>query len=178
MILDTNKKIIIFLNPKTGTTTLCHLYKDFELLINDHNHCTFNTFRKVYSDIPNDLSEYTFFCFYRDPIERFLSSFISFTKLVVKQEISILDFIKDLNDDVSITMKKQIEWLDHKDLVLLDYRNYSNEIRKLGITAEHIPVTNTSKRLKLLFPTHEERHTIREYYMDDYKFFETKNILF
>jgi len=75
MILDTTKKFGIFMNPKTGTSSLRIIFKQIEgLQICKHDHHTPENFIQRY-DLKEDFSDYKFYCFYRDPVDRFLSAY-------------------------------------------------------------------------------------------------------
>lgn len=76
MILSKQKKIVIFLTPKTGTYTLCKTFCDKGLDECGHNHENYTAFDALSRRNPDkygDPSEYTKYAFYRDPVERAVS---------------------------------------------------------------------------------------------------------
>jgi hypothetical protein len=77
MILCKRKKVALLLNPKTGSSSLVNMFSYTDVSYVRHTHWTYDE-ATVFLDGPtiyiNDLQNYKFFVFYRDPIERFLSS--------------------------------------------------------------------------------------------------------
>ena len=73
MIYCTQRKIGIFLNPKTASSSVIKAFKDVELTLRKHTHLNYTLAANAY-DIP-DFNTYKFFCFYRDPVSRFNSAF-------------------------------------------------------------------------------------------------------
>ena len=78
MIYCKKRKIGIFLNPRTGTTSLYHIFKSIDVDQNKHVHVNYSLANDAY-DIP-DFHTYKFFCFYRNPIDRFVSCFKYFKR--------------------------------------------------------------------------------------------------
>lgn len=70
MIVCDKRKIGIFLVPKTGTISLCKVFNDIDVTRNLHEHLTYKEFFRRYPG----KKDYTFFAFYRDPFDRFLSA--------------------------------------------------------------------------------------------------------
>lgn len=76
MIVSKQKKVVIFLTPKTGTYTLCKTFYGKGLDECGHNHENYTAFRSLSNRDPDkygDPSEYTKYAFYRDPVERAVS---------------------------------------------------------------------------------------------------------
>lgn len=72
MIVSKENNICIFLNPKTGTTTLCDIFKDksyVDFLI--HEHLDYTDYKKKYPDLDN----MNLYSFYRNPVDRFISAY-------------------------------------------------------------------------------------------------------
>lgn len=72
MIVSIDKKFCIFLNPKTGTTTLCDIfenkpYVDFAI----HEHMDYTDFIAKY---PTE-KDIVLYSFYRNPVDRFISAY-------------------------------------------------------------------------------------------------------
>jgi len=74
MILDHSRKMGVFFVPKTGSATVCSLFKDYSLDENIHNHKDLSRVIRKNPDI--DFSTYQFWAFYRDPVDRFLSALV------------------------------------------------------------------------------------------------------
>ena len=72
MIYSAEKSVAIFLNPKTGTTSLVDCFQNTTVTFLEcwHNHKNLTHFVKKFE--PN-LTKTKMFCFYRDPLERMLS---------------------------------------------------------------------------------------------------------
>jgi len=72
MIYSAEKSVAIFLNPKTGTTSLVDCFANTSFTFDQcaHNHMNVNHFVKSYNP---DLTNTKMFCFYREPVERMLS---------------------------------------------------------------------------------------------------------
>ncbi len=83
MFIFPKKKIAILLNAKTGTTVLSQLIRrDFkeEFLHSPGVHITIENLLKLHEHwLENhnllDIENYTVYCFYRDPIDRFISAY-------------------------------------------------------------------------------------------------------
>lgn len=73
MIYCTERKIGVFLNPKTGSHTIKKVFDNIPVTLAARNHSNYSIAEYVY-EIP-DFSTYKFFCFYRDPVDRFDSAF-------------------------------------------------------------------------------------------------------
>jgi hypothetical protein len=72
MIYSAEKSVAVFLNPKTGTTSLIDCFANTSFTFDQcvHNHMNVNHFVQRYNP---DLSTTKMFCFYREPVERMLS---------------------------------------------------------------------------------------------------------
>jgi hypothetical protein len=72
MIYSAEKSVAVFLNPKTGTTSLIDCFQNTTFTFDQciHNHMNVNHFVQRYN--PN-LSTTKMFCFYREPVDRMLS---------------------------------------------------------------------------------------------------------
>lgn len=81
MIISNNKKIIVVLNPKTGTqsinTTFNNLDKNnFDYITGHHENLEFFNLQRKIKNFPTlvyPLEDYKIYCFYRNPIDRFIS---------------------------------------------------------------------------------------------------------
>lgn len=73
MIYCTQRKIGIFLNPKAGSTSLVKAFANIEVTHKKQTHLNFILANEAYA--LTDFDKYKFFCFYRDPVNRFESAF-------------------------------------------------------------------------------------------------------
>lgn len=73
MILDRESKKVIMLNPKTGTMTLANTFAKYSTGLRvEHEHTRLTTFKNI---VLEDYKDYTVYCFYRNPVDRFISGF-------------------------------------------------------------------------------------------------------
>jgi hypothetical protein len=72
MIYSSSQSVAVFLNPKTGTTSLVDSLTNTNYVFDEcqHNHMNFDLFMRMYNP---DLTNMKMFCFYRNPLDRFLS---------------------------------------------------------------------------------------------------------
>lgn len=81
MVLCNKRKIGVYFNPKTGSATLSALLKKANVEINVHDH----------KADPYGLEGYKFYCFYRDPVERYISGF-NYIKRLSDMMIELLHY--------------------------------------------------------------------------------------
>jgi hypothetical protein len=180
VIVCRERKIGIFLVPKTGTTTLYSLFKNIPVYHKDHSHTNYIQ-SNGNINIP-DFCSYKFFAFYRDPIEKFVSC-VDETLKLRKVDITVSQFISDCRDRMhilSVGYMPQTYWLDHKiNLTLLDYAKFEKNIKYLmslfDVHNIQIPKLNTAEHKREL--NEQDRIDIREMYSTDYDFFERRGIL-
>jgi hypothetical protein len=84
MIVSKNKKIAVYLNPKTGTSTLMNVFRNIPGL--EHRKRTHKAHNEVSDFVAefleiSDFETYKFFVFYRDPVERCISAYKSFKRM-------------------------------------------------------------------------------------------------
>lgn len=73
MILNKEKRVAVLLNPKTGSTSLQSIFKDWRVT-SYGSHVDVKRARMIIAGMGEEVSLYTFYTFCRDPIERFLSA--------------------------------------------------------------------------------------------------------
>jgi len=66
MLISNNNKTILYFNPKTGGTSIYNTYKDSGLDVCYHD---------IRHSVLTEETDYALFCFYRNPIERFVSAY-------------------------------------------------------------------------------------------------------
>lgn len=74
MIYCTQRKIGVFLPPRNGSVSTVNAFKGVSVTRNKHSHINYTSAAEAFSEI-EDFSSYKFYCFYRDPVQRFLSTF-------------------------------------------------------------------------------------------------------
>lgn len=167
MILCHLNKIGIFFAPKTGTTSLHELFKNYIVNLNNHDHLNY---QELFSKHP-ELISYTFYAFYREPADRLLSALLfikqkrkadmhriitginpkypdklSDEELKTVDEYSVEDMIDNfiafnpgLDLEFNWLLKPQVHWLDHSSIKLLNFYDYDNEVTKLLLKFQFIP---------------------------------------
>ena len=89
MIVCNKKKIAIFLVPKTGTVSLCSIFRPLNLYYNQHSHHTYDKAVLNFSSKLDGFNRYKFFAFYREPIDRFASAIAYFRRTLYKELLSM-----------------------------------------------------------------------------------------
>ena len=232
------------MNPKTGTTSLKYIFYMFEeIQFRDQRHYTPANFIEKYN-LTIDFSDYKFYCFYRDPVDRFLSAYsgilewygehkeialiqegninrfltlmfsdpnymnIDFGAVLQEERpvgvpvrgpplpneiknkiksISVLDFIAKIDqfstDADRYLTSKQVLWLDHPNIELLDYARFNEHVHNFLKLYDKDTVPILHKRARNLEYgkrredlTSEELLAIQTYYKEDYEFLERHNI--
>lgn len=74
MIISHSKKIVVFLNPKTGTETLSTIFKNIDSVdFCDHEH---GNYHRLLERNPNtSYYGYKFYSLFRNPVDRFISAY-------------------------------------------------------------------------------------------------------
>jgi hypothetical protein len=143
MLLDKNLNKGLFFAPKTGSVSLFNMFKDIpNLNESEHNHKNYNILNK--KDKIENIDDYKFLCFYRDPIDKFISS-INYLKRDPANASRILHFFygvtatrilstmsytyNELTDEnkVRVDNIKPIEFLEcasKLDIVVFRYQTY------------------------------------------------------
>ena len=85
MIYCTQRKIGVFLPPRNGSVSTVNAFKSVSVTRNKHSHINYTSAAEAFSEI-EDFSSYKFYCFYRDPVQRFLSTF----KLLKRSNVNYL----------------------------------------------------------------------------------------
>lgn len=216
MIVSKQKKIVIFLTPKTGTYTLCKTFYGKGLDECGHNHENYTSFRSLSNRDPDkygDPSKYTAYAFYRDPVERAVSMLRyikrwrthDFFHAFYGNEIKISSFhdnpyeelspeLKAINDAVPLievfrkmthqrdnVYRKQVHWLDFPEVQPLAFSRFEHEVRRLAkdldLNIGEIPVGNSSVKIEYLdHLSQDDVEEIKEYYFEDYKYFNDRGI--
>lgn len=74
MIYCTQRKIGVFLPPRNGSVSTVSAFKNLNIARKKHSHINYTSALEAFSEI-EDFSSYKFYCFYRDPVDRFISTF-------------------------------------------------------------------------------------------------------
>jgi hypothetical protein len=182
MLLCKDRKICVFENPKTGSITMRKLFGKY-LLNEKVSHETYKDLGKI---VP-DAESYEIFCFYRNPLDRYVSAVTFLEAWLPKQ--NMIPYAAQVKEELAalipniqnIVFVEQVYWLDFPNVTLLDYNNYENEIRKLGMIFDldirEIPKLNVSSPDKREL-TEKDILELKEVYREDYAFFASRGISF
>ena len=114
MIVCEAKNIAVLLNPKTGTSTLVNIFKKLNVDKCNHSH-----------DIPINVSDYQTFCFYRNPVDRFVSAVRYFKRkhypellhMAYGNDIKVSCLTRTPYNDLSDSIKAAIEEISIDDML-------------------------------------------------------------
>lgn len=202
MIISHSKRLVTFLIPKTGTTTLVkHVFNKSDMKSLDDVQHKHDNYEKFFKEHENH-DEYRFLCFYRDPIKRFISSWNHAKRvdpqLLQHENIGNIEECIDalLAENIPLLNSRkvdhrlwynQVHWLACPNIELFDFRDYAKELIRMVLVYDKdhwlrdydpnlIQKTNMSKHAVQITESVEQK--IREYYSDDYDFFESRGISF
>jgi len=155
MLLHPENKVIVLRNPKTGTTTLTYFLENYSILE------PLSRYHLRYSKLSNEQKDnYKIYCFYREPVSRFLSGYFYLIKMYSSMEqqnpslyekglekiygsteyrkahdISMNDILEALSKnipDIPVLdiLHPQTEWIN-SNVQLLNFHDFENECRKV-----------------------------------------------
>lgn len=187
-IVDTQRKQILLLPYKTGTTSIRQIFIDSGRSADIRkgrkgNHPNIDKLFEFNTDL-GDVSQYEVHAFYRDPVDRLISwTAYNYNKFpFIQKKDTIHEYLANYG-----IAAYQVRWLKHDtvNINLLDYRKFEVELRevlvKFGVPQNvTIPVLNEGGENKrpLTSLTADEIQRIKELYVDDYAFFASKGITF
>lgn len=119
MIYCTERKIGIFLNPRTGSKTIYNIFKGLNVTHNKHNHINYEVAVDAYNIA--DFNTYKFFCFYRDPVDRLISTIKYFKRIAYISALSNFSTIEHRNKAILAVKKRKY------DDYLFMQKTYPNE---------------------------------------------------
>jgi hypothetical protein len=185
MLFHKEKKLGIFLVPKTGTTTSRHFLKEngWHLLTPSY------LYPEAYIEKYPNLAEYQLYLFLRDPMERFVSvvkhlfrdsSFKSEILTILEKnpantaDISVYQKIVNSFDEVSsvfgVFLYPQSKWAAPSNIEILDFANYESELRRITGADEsvEVPVLNKAPEADFGPVPDQVREFIKTTYAQDY----------
>jgi len=190
MLLCKSLKILVLLNPKTGSQSLRQLmvylnstrsiFTVSEIGLRNSRMSRFSAY------FPNeDLTGYRIFAFYRDPLERFLSGMEHHqTKFPVEfpRTMSVSEYLNACGGFTPQVLHLNPEGYT---LELFNFEDFNNEVVRMAaefgytINAAQVPKINESANRKRRSDlTAQEIQLIRNHYDADYQFFASKGITF
>lgn len=192
MYYDPIRKIAFVMPPRTGSTTFSNLLKSWGVpnLLSTNKHAKPNE-----SGIEN-LNDYTFYGFYRNPLDRFLSLLrflqqmpemarLTSSLIGINQKefenLSLNDLIDNFPKYENIFpfyFNSQCKWLENS--VALDFNNYAAEIlrvaRMFGVTQVNLAVNNWTNNFQETTPQ-KVIDFVQSYYADDYSLGRERGLL-
>lgn len=99
----------------------------------------------------------------------------------LNDEVRLIDVFRKMTYLRDNVYRKQVHWLDCEHINLLNFDDYDNELRKLSdlleINITEVSIYNPSIKIDYLDQlSTEEVDEIKEYYKEDYDFFNKKGI--
>jgi Sulfotransferase family len=180
MIFSREKKLAIFLVPRTGSTSLIKIFREVPNIEVHDEHIKPSSVH---------LDGYRFFAFYRDPIERFLSGYKQKRNVAMNVEnntnrnildMSMLDYIRWLKTIDLETMQiyePQNHWY-HKNNEYFNFSDYENNVhhilKEFGVRIDSLPRENRSDETKIDL-TDTGMDELKELYSEDYRLLEGIN---
>ncbi len=190
MLIDHRTKTLVLMNPKTGTSSLRVMFRDF--ISPEYYHIRWH-------ELDSSLASYTKYAFYRDPIERFISGYSYLCQVyykgfykdpVTRSRIELVLQSLDCETPQQITVDKvldakyndrhgavldildpQIEWIGNNEINLLNFNNFNSECGKLfaafNINPVKVEQVNITEPITL---TLEQIQRVKGYYKEDYEY--------
>jgi len=144
MIYCTERKIAIFLNPKTASTSVIRAFRDVPVTYRKHTHLNY-TLAVDAHELP-DFDTYKFFCFYRDPVSRFNSAFKFFKRHTYLTALTLFSTQEELQKAIKTIQKKKY------DDFLFSYKMYPRQYDWLTDETKAIIESITIEQVLNLIP--------------------------
>lgn len=185
MYYDTQRKLVFVMPTKTGSQTLLSLLKSWGLSSIEGDMHT------KLKDIP-DIQSYTVYGFFRNPLDRFLSSLryikerriasiildIPYETVSAYSYDQFVDNFQLLNSKLNYYFDPQVEWLEGANL--LDFNKFDLEIlrvaRMFDVQQVNIPVMNDTVPVNEV-PSQKVIDFVQSYYAADYQLGREKGLL-
>lgn len=196
MIIHRNKKLLIVLNPKTGSKSIHRLFEGSDIADGlqfspRKTHVNLGV-RDIVTRVPELLPElmaggWRVFVFYRDPIDRFFSGMGHQYKLnpqLMRDGMTVTEYLDEVGGFPHQRIFLTAQGLPTSEFDVpglqfeyLDFEDYTNEVIKLAaefglrIGEGDVPKDNvTQRKIPQSFATPEEIARIKEIYQMDYDF--------
>jgi hypothetical protein len=205
MLLHKDKKSIILFNMKAGSMSLRNIFGGLDPGFmrgnvgnpDTHNNAFLWMLPKLFPDfdVENELMEYHVGCFYRDPIDRFLSGMAYFLRVHTEFDPNLrpIKYFEECG-----TWGYQYRWLgslySHDSwngtpwhpvpIHYYNFHDFENEVKRLAsdigftLRSDQIARVNSSEGNRLHYEdlTQTEIDFLKEYYDPDYKFLASKGL--
>ncbi len=184
MIFHKEKKLCMFLPPKTGTQTARAFLKnvDWNIVAPEHEA------PKFYLDKYPNLAGYKSYVYLRNPLDRFVSGILFLKQNTVSRyfkqflesrsiDVSVehltyeqfLDVFEETNNRFANILNPQTFWMTHPNTEVLDFDNYEAEIRRIsGDYTNPLVVQNKSTDFGRSVVTQKVIDFVRQHYAADY----------
>lgn len=189
MHYDSQRKLIFAMPTKTGSQTLLSLLRGWGLTaVGEDMHIKP---KDAVQFIP-DMDSYTVYGFFRNPLDRFLSSLryikdrrIAATILNVPYETiasysydQLVDNFESLNAKLNYYFDPQIQWFENA--TLLDFNKFDLEVLKIArmfeIQKVFVPLINDTNPVNET-PSQKVIDFVQSYYADDYRLGRERGLL-
>lgn len=177
MLFHKPTKTAFVLPPKNGTTSLMtYLRKlDFRFVPNKEFQITNigHPFPRDLVAIHPNLANYATYGFFRNPLDRYLSIVKMYKRLGKLIVPSDFEQQNQLSSGIPREIfARQIEWLDHPGLTVLNFDNYDVEVKAIGERhgRPDLPVPKMNVGKFEVEVTPEITAFVRDYYAVDYQF--------
>lgn len=186
MLFHREKKLCMFLPPKTGTTTAQAFLKNsgWHYLMPQH------VYPEVLLERHSNLVKYKYYAFLRNPLKRFVScmmftkqregGFEILTKIIEEQQLGCT--VEDMTYDQfvdnfslikektpSVVYEAQSRWMTLPGTEILDFDNYEAEIRRIsGDYVSPVIVQNKTTDFGKSVVTQKVIDFVRQHYAADY----------
>lgn len=191
MYYDTQRKLVFAMPPRTGTTMLGRLLKEWGLRF----YAT-TAHEKPSNQNIEGFETFQVYGFFRDPLDRFLSLLrfmqkksdewqvirdsmgLSAEQIQAMNYDQLLDEFPKYENAIDIYFKPQFYWLESAEL--LDFNNYTTETlrvaRMLGQTKVYVGIVNETDNPGVA-PSQKVIDFVQSYYVDDYRLGRERGLL-
>lgn len=185
MYYDAQRKLAFVFPPRTGSTTFVSILKKLGLPAVSSNDKHILP-KDAFVQMP-ELQEYALYGFFRDPVDRFLST----NRYILQNSPEILKLIHpmafeflqqekypELAAEMPIYFYKQVDHLENANL--LDFKNYTSEIlrvaKMLGVKQINFARTNATLKDDGV-PSQKLIDFVQSHYADDYRLGRERGLL-
>lgn len=164
MIVSNNKKIIVLMNPKVGTQSINSTFSNF----GEHNFDYINGHHESFAflrgetrsgnvvNLTDSLDNYKIYCFYRNPIDRFISGVNHFKRTHTGFFKNFFyDRLKDINIHANMLIKKKTnyEMLPQADRAMIESISYIDVLNLFEFLRDKYNLSlENNKKMLAFFP--------------------------
>lgn len=175
MIFNKDLKICLFQPPKTGTTTARKCMSKIKWNVIFPYHGTPDECLKLYPNLKN----YKCYAFFRNPVERFISTAKYLIKFSKGKENTnpykyLMSNFDELFEKENWLLRPQSLWVFHPLVKALDFRNYETELKRIANLSD-LEITLENKSGNVTYPVPDSLFNfVQSKYKDDCVFWKEK----